>query len=91
MNGTDDSLMSEQNKALITRWFKEVRGDGNAATIDELFHPQGHAYGFPNPNCSTQKPEGYAFTRANKSPRRRRHRSAEGEPLGALHRRQPRH
>jgi hypothetical protein len=41
--------MSEQDKALITRWFKEAWGDGNAATIDELSYPQGHAYGFPNP------------------------------------------
>jgi len=40
--------MSEQNKALARRWFEEVWNQGSESTIDELFHPQGKAYGFPD-------------------------------------------
>ena len=51
--------MSEQNKALAKRWFKEVWEEGNEATIDELFHPEGHAYGFPTPDSDLVGPEAF--------------------------------
>jgi|SRR5271156_1445017 len=38
------------NKALAQRWFEEVWNQGKESTIDELFHPQGKAYGFPEPD-----------------------------------------
>lgn len=37
--------MSEANKALVKRWFKEVWDEGRTATIDELFAPNGVAHG----------------------------------------------
>lgn len=37
--------MSARNKALVKRWFKEVWDDGRVETIDELYHPEGLAYG----------------------------------------------
>ena len=41
--------MSDSNKQLVQRWFDEVWNQGNPATIDELFHPDGKAHGFPEP------------------------------------------
>ena len=51
--------MSEQNKALARRWFEEVWNQGRESTIDELFHPQGKAYGFPEPDSVLIGPEGF--------------------------------
>lgn len=51
--------MSEQNKALARRWFEEVWNQGSESTIDELFHPQGKAYGFPDPDSVLTGPEGF--------------------------------
>ena len=51
--------MSEQNKALARRWFEEVWNQGSESTIDELFHPQGKAYGFPEPESVLIGPEGF--------------------------------
>ncbi|WP_263367515.1 ester cyclase [Edaphobacter bradus] len=49
--------MSEQaNKALARRWFEEVWNQGRESTIDELFHPQGKAYGFPEPESVLHGP-----------------------------------
>jgi hypothetical protein len=51
--------MSEQNKALARRWFEEVWNQGRESTIDELFHPQGKACGFPDPDSVLVGPEGF--------------------------------
>jgi predicted ester cyclase len=51
--------MSEQNRALAIRWFEEVWNQGSEPTIDELFHPQGHAYGFPSPDSDLIGPEAF--------------------------------
>ena len=51
--------MSEQNRALAIRWFDEVWNKGSEAAIDELFHPEGHAYGFPDPTSDLIGPEAF--------------------------------
>lgn len=51
--------MSEQNRALALRWFEEVWNQGSESTIDELFHPEGHAYGFPEPGSDLIGPESF--------------------------------
>jgi hypothetical protein len=39
--------MSEAaNMDLAKRWFEKVWNQGRESAIDELFHPQGKAYGF---------------------------------------------
>jgi predicted ester cyclase len=43
--------MSDANKHLVQRWFDEVWNQGNPAAIDELFLPDGKAYGFPEPSA----------------------------------------
>ena len=37
--------MSEENKALVRRWFEEVWNQGRADAIDELFDENGIAHG----------------------------------------------
>ena len=37
--------MSEENKALIQRWFEEVWNQGNSKTIDELLAEDGVIHG----------------------------------------------
>ena len=37
--------MSEQNKALLRRWFEEVWNQGRADAIDEMFDENGIAHG----------------------------------------------
>ena len=37
--------MSTENKALVRRWFEEVWNNGSSDAIDELFAPDGIAYG----------------------------------------------
>jgi len=37
--------MSEENKALLRRWFDEVWNKGNASAIDEMFAADGIAHG----------------------------------------------
>ena len=51
--------MSEQNRALAMRWFSEVWDQGSEAAIDELFHPLGHACGFPDPTSDLIGPEAF--------------------------------
>jgi steroid delta-isomerase-like uncharacterized protein len=51
--------MSEQNKALAKRWFEEVWNQGRESSIDELFHPQGKTYGFPEPDSVLIGPDGF--------------------------------
>jgi predicted ester cyclase len=48
-----------ENKALAQRWFEEVWNQGKESTIDELFHPQGKAYGFPEPHSILTGPEAF--------------------------------
>jgi predicted ester cyclase len=43
--------MSDANKQLVQRWFDEVWNQGNPASIDELFLPDGKAHGFPEPSA----------------------------------------
>ncbi|MBB5339970.1 ester cyclase [Tunturiibacter gelidoferens] len=47
------------NKALAQRWFEEVWNQGKESTIDELFHPQGKGYGFPEPHSILIGPEAF--------------------------------
>jgi predicted ester cyclase len=49
--------MSEQNKALAKRWFEQVWNNGSESAIHEMFHPEGHAYGFPNPESDLIDPD----------------------------------
>jgi hypothetical protein len=35
--------MSEANKAIVRRWFEEVRNQGRTNTIDALFAPHARA------------------------------------------------
>jgi hypothetical protein len=52
--------MSEAaNKALAKRWFEEVWNQGRESSIDELFHPDGKAYGFPEPDSILIGLEGF--------------------------------
>jgi steroid delta-isomerase-like uncharacterized protein len=37
--------MSEENKALVRRWFEEVWNQGRAEAIEEMFDENGIAYG----------------------------------------------
>ena len=59
--------MSEQNKALAKRWFEEVWNQGRESTIDELFHPQGKAHGFPAIGKKTTVPVPPSSTAATAS------------------------
>jgi hypothetical protein len=64
--------MSEQNKALAKRWFEEVWNQGRESAIDELFHPEGEVYGFPEPDSVLIGPAGFKTIHRvfrNKSPR----------------------
>jgi len=42
--------MSEENKALIERWFEEVWNQGNAKVIDELLAEDGVIHGLADAN-----------------------------------------
>lgn len=42
--------MSEENKALIQRWFDEVWNQGNAQVIDELLDEYGVIHGLNDPS-----------------------------------------
>jgi steroid delta-isomerase-like uncharacterized protein len=57
---TEVAAMSEAaNKDLAKRWFEEVWNQGTESAIDELFHSQGKAYGFPEPDSVLIGPEGF--------------------------------
>ena len=51
--------MVEQNKQLIRRWFEEVWNQKNEAAIDEMFHPDGKAHGFPDAASVLVGPEAF--------------------------------
>ena len=48
--------MTETNKALVRRWFKEVWNEGREATIDELFAEGGVAYGLGDGEAEVRGP-----------------------------------
>ena len=49
--------MTETNKTLVRRWFKEVWNEGREATIDELFAEGGVAYGLGDGEAEVHGPE----------------------------------
>src|ERR671914_157461 len=52
--------MSEENKALVRRWFKEVWNEGREEAIDELFAEDGVAHGLADEsNESLRGPVGF--------------------------------
>jgi steroid delta-isomerase-like uncharacterized protein len=51
--------MSEQNRALAIRWFEQVWNQGDETAIDQMFHPEGHCYGFPDPDSDLVGPEAF--------------------------------
>jgi steroid delta-isomerase-like uncharacterized protein len=48
--------MTETNKALVRRWFKEVWNEGRETTIDELFAEGGVAYGLGDGEAQVRGP-----------------------------------
>jgi steroid delta-isomerase-like uncharacterized protein len=48
--------MTETNKALVRRWFREVWNEGREATIDELFAESGVAYGLGDTEAEVRGP-----------------------------------
>ena len=48
--------MSEANKALVRRWFKEVWNEGREETIDELFAANGIGYGLGDTEVALKGP-----------------------------------
>jgi steroid delta-isomerase-like uncharacterized protein len=52
--------MSEENKALLRRWFDEVWNKGNAEAIDEMFAADGIAHGLSDDESNPLKgPTGF--------------------------------
>jgi len=49
-------VMTETNKALVRRWFREVWNQGREATIDELFAESGVAYGLSEEGTEVRGP-----------------------------------
>ena len=52
--------MSEENKKLVRRWFKEVWDEGRLSAIPEMFHQSGLAHGFPDPDSVVSSPGEFA-------------------------------
>jgi steroid delta-isomerase-like uncharacterized protein len=51
--------MSEANKLVVTRWFEQVWNQKNEAAIDQMFHPDGKAHGFPDAESVLAGPEAF--------------------------------
>ena len=51
--------MSEANKALVRRWFKEVWNEGREDTIDELFAAHGIGYGLGDTDVELHGPPAF--------------------------------
>ena len=52
--------MSEENKALVRRWFEEVWNQGRADAIDEMFDEYGIAHGLSDdPSNPIKGPTGF--------------------------------
>ena len=45
--------MSEENKALLRRWFEEVWNKGRAEAIDEMFDAEGIVHGLSDDDATT--------------------------------------
>lgn len=52
--------MSEENKELARRWFEEVWNQGRESAIKEMYHRDGRAFGFPDPDSIINGPEEFA-------------------------------
>jgi steroid delta-isomerase-like uncharacterized protein len=52
-------MNAEANRALAQRWMEEVWNQGKDSTIEELFHPEGRAHGFPDPDAVLVGPAGF--------------------------------
>ncbi|HEY2861146.1 MAG TPA: ester cyclase [Terracidiphilus sp.] len=59
LTGTTEVAMLEQNKQLARRWFEEVWNQGSEVAIDEMFHPDGKAHGFPDAQSALEGPEAF--------------------------------
>ncbi|HEX4758291.1 MAG TPA: ester cyclase [Terracidiphilus sp.] len=59
------AAMSDANKALAREWFEQVWNRKSEAAIDRLFHPQGKAHGFPDPNGVLVGPEAFKIVHRN--------------------------
>lgn len=57
--------MSEDNKAVVRRWFEEVWNQGREATIDELFPVEGVAHGLGDSESDVRGPEEFKPFAAN--------------------------
>jgi len=51
--------MSEANRQLVRRWFEQVWNQQKEEAIDEMFAPEGKAYGFPEPDSVLVGPESF--------------------------------
>ena len=51
--------MSEANRQLVRRWFEQVWNQQKEEAIDEMFAPEGKAYGFPEPDSVLSGPESF--------------------------------
>lgn len=51
--------MADKNRELAERWFEQVWNQKSEAAVDELFSPQGRAYGFPEPDSVVTGPEAF--------------------------------
>ena len=57
--------MSEENKAVVRRWFEEVWNQGREATIDELFPAEGVAHGLGDSESDVHGPTEFKHFAAN--------------------------
>ena len=57
--------MSEENKAVVRRWFEEVWNQGREATIDELFPAEGVAHGLGDSEADVHGPTEFKPFAAN--------------------------
>jgi hypothetical protein len=48
--------MTETNKALVRRWFKEVWNEGRESTINDLFAESGVAHGLGDREAEVRGP-----------------------------------
>ena len=51
--------MSEENRALIHRWFEEVWNRGRSDAIDEMLAPEGIVHGLADDGDALRGPEGF--------------------------------
>ncbi len=51
--------MSEANKQLAREWFEQVWNQKDESAIDRLFHGEGKAHGFPDPDSALIGPKDF--------------------------------